>query len=894
MKENHESATKIPPKFWASLILLLSAIESFFSIQHLFSLPSDVENALLLGLSVPRFVVFLFLAFAFIACLFTGIAITINQKIWHFVHSKISTHRKIIALSFGLAAIVLGWFTFLPAYRMGYYQAYFERLKPLISWIFLFSTQVVAYLWLTFQSHSHDKKNKRVSKNGLFSFLFFAGIFSLIIITICFTNWGISPIVRFWEKTGVPILSEQSYIAWVTGILLVLFLPSILSHTEKLPQLIKKYRWAIFIGIWIISAILWIREPIQFNHFNPGPYPPNQQHYPNSDAQYYDLSAQRALLGQDQYSIDKPLYSALLLAYHLLAGQDFNLMIQIQTALFAIFPALLFLLGTRLHHPYSGLLAALLANFRVINAIAAQMWIWKTSSPKLMMTEFPTAILLLLLTLTLIGWFSSKRNRLNYAIASGGILALATLMRHNNWAFLPMIIIFSLIALWNHKKIWVKTVLAFILFIFVSSAPMLVYNKIHTGQSFTFLSALYGSIINERIDPISQTGTVDNQEASSQESNQENENGETNNTQSTPYTINLDSDFDPGRIFKIGGTNSQPGSAVGKTDFIFINPVLDSMTRHFFHNLVSTGLSLPVSPSFDSLSYFLKESSFMQLWDIEWDGKLPIISWVMLVLNLCLVVIALAFSWQKWRWVGLTPFAIMMTYYAGNAVATTSGGRYLIPVDWAFYFYYGMGIILVLMFVADKIFTNNSSTVPEYNISEISSEQTTFQLKTGLPIAALFFAIVFLAALGLNGFQQKYPDYTTAEILQNLVLDQPNVDQSAMQLYVKAVQNGELMAIHGSLLYPQYLDYQQDEDYEVDTQNWENDYPSLIFTVLSNGRDFISGRLRMDSAPQVLPDGAEAIVFTCPDHDAYALLIFDEDQNILLQRTDSQDITCSK
>jgi hypothetical protein len=882
------------PKLTLSFILLLSALESLVSIKNLYSLPGDNDNLFLFGLSLPRVIVISLLFLTFFFCLLIALLVLLNKVRWQQIHLFIKSNFKPIAITTGVSSILFCFFMFYPSYRYGHYAAYFDRLKPILSWVFLFSTQFLFYLALIRIRTNLQLSSFSISKKSWGSFLIFCTFFFLIIVVVTITGWGVSPIVRFWEKTGVPILSGQSYWAWVASIGLVFFLPVFFPKAKSFPANLSKHKWLIFLAIWIISAVLWMREPIQFNHFNPGPFPPNYQHYPNSDAQYYDLSAQRALLGQDQFLLDKPLYSTLLLGYHLLAGQNSDLMIQIQTALFSVFPALLFLLGTYLHHPYSGLIAAIFANFRVINSIVGQTWIWKTSSPKLMMTEFPSAILILILTLTLIGWFSSKHNRTKFILASGGILALATLMRHNNWIFLPMIVVFSLLVFWNQKKVWLKSVLIFILMVFLTSTPMMIYTQKNTGVPFTFLIALKGSVINTRILPQQSTEsnsvTVNNDNQVIEESQP---NVSVQTTNNNEPNLNLDSSFNPGRIYTTS-RSPQPINAVGQTDFIFINPLLDTMIRHLFHNLVSTGLSMPVSQRFDSLEYFLRESSLMNIWDIEWNGKLPFNSWIILSSDFILISIALAFSWRKWHWVGITPLAMMLTYYAGNAFATTSGGRYLIPVDWAIYFYYALGIVITLMYFADRLVIQSTLNFSEYQAQEIELSQIKLNLKNNSWIFLLFFGIVMLVAIGMNGFKQKYPDYSSDEILNYLTLSQANIEQDSIQPYVEAVRNQKLMAIHGSLLYPIYLNYQNDEDYEVETQTFEKKLPALYFTVLSNERDFIMGRLLLNSPPQKLQDGVEAVVFTCPNHEAYALLILDGEQGSLLQRSDWDTIECSK
>ena len=77
----------------------------------------------------------------------------------------------------------------------------------------------------------------------------------------------------------------------------------------------------VFILIWVMAAVFWIKEPMPPSYFSPGPNPPTYQNYPNSDAMGYDLTAQDALIGQKYNNgkyVDKPFYAAFLTLLHAL------------------------------------------------------------------------------------------------------------------------------------------------------------------------------------------------------------------------------------------------------------------------------------------------------------------------------------------------------------------------------------------------------------------------------------------------------------------------------------------------------------------------------------------------------------------------------------------------
>jgi len=61
----------------------------------------------------------------------------------------------------------------------------------------------------------------------------------------------------------------------------------------------------------------------------------------------------------------------------------------IQAAIFAVFPALLYLIGKRLHSRTAGLALAVLIIFRGLTGLDASAWI-DTATFKHMLTDFPT------------------------------------------------------------------------------------------------------------------------------------------------------------------------------------------------------------------------------------------------------------------------------------------------------------------------------------------------------------------------------------------------------------------------------------------------------------------------------------------------------------------------
>jgi hypothetical protein len=116
--------------------------------------------------------------------------------------------------------------------------------------------------------------------------------------------------------------------------------------------------------------------------------------------------------------IDKPLYSLFLGFLHLLVGQSYNAVIAVQIAVLAALPVGIYFLVKNMSSLPAGLFAGLLAIFQQRNAIAATREI-QVSHSKLLMTEYPTACILVLATLAAFLWLKSPLPRRSKAVIAG-------------------------------------------------------------------------------------------------------------------------------------------------------------------------------------------------------------------------------------------------------------------------------------------------------------------------------------------------------------------------------------------------------------------------------------------------------------------------------------------
>ena len=187
----------------------------------------------------------------------------------------------------------------------------------------------------------------------------------------------------------------------------------------------------------------------------PGPYLPSKGFYPFVDAAFFDLGAQSAIYGNGLFFgifMDRGLLSGFLAYIHMVFGQDYRVVVGVQSAIFAVFPALLYLLGDRLHSKPAGLVAAALAILKVSNAIAGGKLL-STSHPKLMLTEFPTGVVLVLFSLFMVLWLRENNLKNIFPCRYWGFIGIGILFRHNVFFMVPVVLVFG-ITVW--KKNWAR------------------------------------------------------------------------------------------------------------------------------------------------------------------------------------------------------------------------------------------------------------------------------------------------------------------------------------------------------------------------------------------------------------------------------------------------------
>jgi hypothetical protein len=146
-----------------------------------------------------------------------------------------------------------------------------------------------------------------------------------------------------------------------------------------------------------------------------------------------------------------------------------------------------------------------------------------------------------------------------------------------------------------------------------------------------------------------------------------------------------------------------------------ISQVSDLFINHFLHNFATSVLALPDSLTYNDLAdpNELNALSLRPYWldQNNWQGSFPAAQVFFIFLNLVFIAIGLGYSWSHYRWAGLVPLVIFLGYDLSLALAMNSGSRYIVPIDWILYFYYGLSFVCIIRWITNVLFGQEQEVV---------------------------------------------------------------------------------------------------------------------------------------------------------------------------------------
>ena len=704
------------------------------------AMPTDGQNAIIFGFSKSRLMV--------AAALFLGILVSfmLAVTIWQrperasqWLGGKISL--PLIAISsgliFGAASAILS----IPDKYLGEMWAIAERIHLLVIWLMLTSLQVILGLigWQISRGKASSGIRWETVKAGGISL----AILVLLWAFIALTGLGLNGESSFWSKAGVPLLWPQIYLALGLALGFQIALARAKNYSTK----------AIWLDIGAIALIglaavvLWNQQSFVPGVFNTQPRPPSNEIYPINDSLIFDLSAQKMLVGGNLMSDaqDKPTYIAYLAIMHLLAGSGFANFYLLQIISFAFIPICGFWLGKSLHSRPLGLLFGVLLVIKEQNAIALTNYI-HVSTSKMILSEPLTTLGILLFTIFLVRWLKSPRSNNPNLWFAGGVLGLTSLARLNSITILPAAILLIGLAINFKWKRWLTASALIVFFVLLSALPWITRSYIITGNPISFITGkTSGVLVNTRYNPIVNQNPVQN--STLPESKWE-------------------------KYLKLG----------------------QGMASNYLHNLVGITLMLP--PSLET--YRLLDMVRLPYWKTDWNGSLAVGGFWIILGILTLTALGIAAAWTRWRAAGLTPLIAILGYNLTTAVSLTSGGRYLVPIDWGVLFYFSIGLFETALWLL-ALFDWPQTNEPVLAQSSRAGNGKNYQrlILTGLLFLFLGAAPVLLENLPPERYRTKV---NVDDFIQANRSLPTNLAESISQL----AKDPQAKVFQGRALYPRY------------------------------------------------------------------------------------------
>jgi len=845
---------------WALVAGLEGLLVTFFLARH----PSEAESAVAFGLSSQRLAIVLCCLIPALFFLAVAIIHFYRHASWNeIINKKTNLLQYVLALTAIFEIITIHLLFLIPDYHFPVLSEYLSRLRPVLIWFALIFSQTI--ILLAYFGYVSLANLKKIQKN--FPILIALLIIGLTWSFVALTGIGTIPDELYWNMGGVPLLSGQVWAA--TGITLLIWFLVFRLTRKKSVQLSS---FLAFFGIWAFTALIWIKTPMTPTFNAPGPYPPSNEFYPFVDAALFDLGAQSALYGKGLFFgafNDRGLLSGFLAIIHLFFGQYYSKVVAVQSAIFAVFPASLYLLGKKLHSHAAGIMVAILAVFKVSNSIFGGKFL-STSHPKLMLTEFPTGIILALFTLFLVLWLSGRGSKNYYLAGMGASTGLGILLRHNVFFMFPALFLLGIaVWKWNWKHA-IRDVTLMLGVFFITISPWMWRNQRVAGEPFFFLTQ-FNRVIEERYGPQSYI--------------------EQNKT-----AANRSSRMLATRLLE---AQTEHDDLIDLNQYQFI-------PKHFVHNLITSVLVLPPSPFLDDLRRTLEKYPYWGRIENMDIGDISISMGIFLSINLIILAIGLGSSWRRYGFISLAPLVVFLFYNLANAFARTSGGRYIVPVDWVIYFYYAIGLVEILRFCISALGFKTGNFAEKVNniFNPESSNQKLNWKKTGLVTLPFFLVALTLPLVEFTSPGAKPPE-STESLLQQLeqisFFEKTGFSQTKVEEFLT---NPDALILSGHGLYPRYYSSGKGETILPGqmTPYTAKEFPRLVFTLLlSNGERPIW--LPFDDPKLKFPDAAEVIVAGCQVNqsnilvsylnyiDATFVVVLDDSGEILV-RSPEAPLTC--
>jgi hypothetical protein len=719
-----------------------------------------------------------------------------------------------------LVLLCLGIFQSIADRSVFLYAGYIDRLSPFLILMTTVLIEIAALvLFFVFRERSDYKNSFKAFSVKVLAVLLLLGCAALYISR---TGMGIAPIYKGdWARglPAIPLLEWQIILACTFCVGMV-----IVESNQKILKIPRLDLW-ISLAVWLITAVLWLGQPVVPNSSALEPRAPNYEVYPFSDAQTYDEFSQSIMIGNG-FEIDKipprPLYIVFLTFLHELAGQDYGNMIALQSLVFALFPVLLYFFGREFFGRPIGISIALLATLRDYTSNLVSPFTGNLSYSKLYLSEIPTAMFLVLFLLIGIRWIKSGFPVFS-GLLLGGVLGVSMLIRAQVVVALPMLLLFAFIA--QPRKITpiIKGALLALITMAVVISPWLWRNWEVTGK-----------LVFDN--PISQMANL-------------------------ALRYNRLNGVDVDIMPLPGESNPEYNARLSKlaTSAINSNPsgILAGIANSFLNHGVNNILVFPLRNNIGNFGEFWTPTT--PFWQ-EWEGKPTFSQGALLLFYVFLFGLGLSVAWQRNGWLGLLPLGVNLIYNLSTSLALISGQRFMLTMDWSIYLYFMIGLFALLSVFLFALEDGQTMILKWYASNAFSFFEKADTKKWGQYIFAgvLFFGIGASLPLSEMIFPQKYPLVNRQDEMLGRLRTFPalNLDAACLQ---KIVDNNQISIVQGLAIYPRYYAAGEGESFTDSAGYKAVDEGRLVFQMIGQTNQRII--FPMPEPPHFFPNASDATLF---------------------------------
>lgn len=810
---------------WVALFCLW-AFHGVIEFYYYYPLFMESLGSSLSELSIPHFLVVVFLIIWVLINVFL-LSVEFFSKV-KYIEFKVKTINFLarsdvffVVSSFLLLAGLFTWVTyaFFSAYPSAMYDNYFRIIMPVVNiWVYV-SLEIVVILF----GHKlfSQPQSQYPPKSFFVKFIVVFVALSVLSAIIAVTNIGIVPSYSSgdWSRglPSVPLLEWQIMFAFIFMLLFrILELRNISflqkNHTEV---------WICGV-VWLLAVGVWLSQPVIPNASALKPHEPNFEIYPFLDAQTYDQYAQTVLIGSGYGGNipQRPLYIVFLTFAHLLAGQEYENIVIVQTLFLAFFPVLLYLLGKEFFSHSIGLSVALLAIFRDYTSNLVSPFTGNLSYTKVLLAEIPVAIFLVLFLIFGIRWIRSGfSNWLGFFM--GGILGLAILIRTQAVVALFAVLFISFFTVQRSTIVaFIKGSIVLLIGVMLVVSPWIIRNWSITGD-FIF----------------------DNPES---------------------QTLNLALRY--GRLNDIeADLNRHPEETTAEynqrlnqmaSDAFWSDPLKSfwGITNTFLNHCINNILLFP-------MRYELKSPREMMVpvdafWE-EWVGNISVTQSMLMTFYVLLFGVGVVAAWHRYAMVGLLPLLLNLLYNLWTSLALLSGQRFMVTMDWSMYLYYMIGFFSLTGAYLALLNNGRIKIMSWFGATEPKKDTVKHPSIGAYAISGLLF--LFLGALpplAERVFPNKYPSLSNEQVVTNILNNTAWIENDFdLTCFQDLEEENSLTFVQGRALYPRFY-IAGDGERITDAVGYKVvDAPRLVFEFVGQSNSRIV--FPLSESPEFFPHASD-------------------------------------